>query len=100
MRLDTLWTTYHARGYAAASEALPANTLPSDALDHFYLALLAFGHDDLAPAAAHAHQAAERMPKSRVYQQAAIYLDRVVTQGQGRRVRRWESVRGVYSRWG
>jgi hypothetical protein len=77
MPLHTLWDIYRAQGYAGIRR-----TTPHDALDHFYLALLAFGADDFAAASVHAHRAAALEPDHLVFRASAVYLDRVVERGK------------------
>lgn len=77
MPLSELWQRYRTQGYAAVRDA-PCET----ALACFYLALLAHGEEDYPRAAAWARQASRREPGSRVYEQGAAYLDRVVAQGK------------------
>ncbi|NLE50741.1 MAG: class I SAM-dependent methyltransferase [Chloroflexi bacterium] len=77
MALESLWDLYRDAGYAGVRDA-PR----TDALDHFYLALLAYGEEDFAQAAASARAAAGEQPASTLYQQAAHYLARVLTEGK------------------
>ncbi len=77
MSLDNLWQAYQSGGYEAVQGVSPATAQVS-----FYLALLAFAHDDLAGAVMLAQEAARRQPESRVYAQAAIYLERARAQGK------------------
>lgn len=77
MPLQNLWETFRAQGYPGVRTAAPA-----DALDHFYLALLAFGADDFAGGAAFAHRAADLEPDDLVFAEAAVYLDRVSQHGK------------------
>lgn len=77
MSLEMLWERYNDEGYAALHTAQP-----DDALACFYLAVLAFGEGDFGRAAQWAAQAARRQPESRVYAQAAIYLERVTRLGK------------------
>jgi hypothetical protein len=77
MSLEMLWRRYNDEGYAALQTAQP-----DDALACFYLAVLAFSEGDFGRAAGWAVQAARRQPESRVYAQAAIYLERVAHQGK------------------
>ena len=77
MTLNTLWDLWQAEGYDAVCAA-PL----TDPLDHFYRALLAFGTDDFAQAAADARAAAALNPDSLVYAHATTYLERVLAQGK------------------
>jgi hypothetical protein len=77
MALQTLWDIYRAQGYAGMRGA----ALDSP-LDHFYLALLAFGEDDFTGAAALARQAARLQPDHPVFGAAVDYLDRVIERGK------------------
>lgn len=77
MALEALWQLYQTAGYASV-RAAPRG----DALDHFYLALLAYGEDDFVQAAASARAAARLEPSSALFEQAAQYLDRVREQGK------------------
>ncbi len=79
MTLDDLWNIYRDGGYNAVRE-LPAT--PPDAGTQFYRALLAFGAAHFAEAAQWARTAADMQPNSRVYTQAARYLDRVLERGK------------------
>ena len=79
--LETLWQRYRTGGYEAVSKtALPPKA--QNALAHFYLALLAFGEDDLAQAKRWAQTAAALQPSSSVFAQAARYLQRVLERGK------------------
>lgn len=77
MALESLWELYRDAGYAAVRGAPRA-----DALDHFYLALLAYSEEDFAQAAASARAATGQQPSSDLYAQAARYLARVQTEGK------------------
>ncbi|MBN1680232.1 MAG: class I SAM-dependent methyltransferase [Anaerolineae bacterium] len=77
MTLLALWDIVRTQGYAGVREY----TL-TDALDCFYVALLAFGEGDIDRAAALAHRAASQDLNNRVYVQGAAYLDRVQRQGK------------------
>jgi hypothetical protein len=77
MSLDALWQQVQAGGYAHVRGMNPA-----DALDTFYLSLLAFGADDFAGALSAAQHAAAIQPDSRVYAQAVTYLERVLAHGK------------------
>lgn len=77
MPMDQLWQSYASGGYAALKDAAP-----DDAQGHFYLALVAFGHQDMAHAARHAQAALELAPGSLVYREALAYLQRVVKEGK------------------
>jgi hypothetical protein len=69
MNLHERWQLFQQAGYAAASAVAPTT-----ALDCFYLALLAFGQQDLLAAAAYGGQASRLEPDNLVYAQAARYL--------------------------
>ena len=77
MALDSLWHAYNTAGY----EALRASPR-EDALEHFYVALVAYGHDDYPEAAAAAREAVRRQPSNQVFEQGALYLERVLAQGK------------------
>jgi Methyltransferase domain len=77
MALNHLWQLYRDAGYVAATAA-PRE----DALDHFYLALLAFGWQAIGQAATYAEQAAEQVPANRVFTQGARYLRRLAQTGR------------------
>ncbi|MCC6798759.1 MAG: class I SAM-dependent methyltransferase [Anaerolineae bacterium] len=77
MALEALWQLYQTAGYEGVRAAPRA-----DALDHFYLALLAYGEDDFVQAAASARAAARLEPSSSLFEQAAHYLERVRAQGK------------------
>jgi len=77
MALTQLYERYTAGGYTAA---LASSTDRADEL--FYLALLAFGEDDLARAIELAGQAAAREPANLVYAEAATYLARAAQAGK------------------
>jgi hypothetical protein len=77
MSLDNLWHLYQEHGYTGVRDSRPAG---AEAL--FYLALLAFGEDDLAHALGAAYTAAHAQPENPVYVQGAAYLDRVLGQGK------------------
>jgi hypothetical protein len=77
MALQTLWDTYCVQAYTGVRR------VPLDgALDHFYVALLAFGEDDFAGAAALARRAAHLQPDHPVFSAAAVYLERVIERGK------------------
>lgn len=75
--LDDLWPQAQAHGYAGVCDADPPG-----ALEHLYLALLAFGEDKFAEAAQHARAAARCQPDSRVFVQAVVYLERLLERGK------------------
>ncbi len=77
MPIDSIWEAYSRDGYDATKASVPET-----AADHFYLSLLAFGHQDLPRAAALAESARESEPESLVYKEAAQYLQRVLTEGK------------------
>jgi len=77
MPLDELWQDYRTHGYARLRAAVP-----SQALDWFYLALVASGEGDIPRAAHCAQEAARLQPASRVYAQGAAYLARVWDAGK------------------
>ncbi len=76
MSLERIWERYRVSGYTELAAASP-----DDALDCFYLALLAFGHQAYESALVHADRAVARAPDNLVYQQAVTYLQRVVGGG-------------------
>ncbi len=77
MELETLWQTYRTQGYAGVLAA-DVNT----AMEHFYIALLAWGEGEVEQAMFSAHVADALEPGNPVFQQAVIYLDRVWSQGK------------------
>jgi len=77
MAIQQLWQLYRTQGYDAVRNASMIN-----ALDHFYVALLAFGEEAFAQATTSAHRAAELDPKHPVFVQGAAYLDRIMEQGK------------------
>ena len=77
MPMDQLWQLFSSGGYAAVKDAAPEN-----AQSHLYLALLAFGHQEMERAAAHAQAANELAPANNIYREAAVYLQRVVREGK------------------
>ncbi len=81
--LEALWRAYRAGGYAAVRETTLSPTAKNP-LALFYLALLAFGANDLARAAQWAQAAATAAPNRRVFAQAARYLQRVQQHGKAR----------------
>ncbi len=81
MPIESMWGTYAQSGYDALCDTLEAAP-PESALDHFYLALLAFGHQDVAAASASANRASELAPESAVFKEAALYLQRVLSDGK------------------
>ena len=78
MPIDDLWKTFQKGGRAALAAIPPGN---EDSLGEFYLATMAFGSHELAVAARHARAAASLAPASRVFAEAAHYLERVVRDG-------------------
>jgi ubiquinone/menaquinone biosynthesis C-methylase UbiE len=77
MPTELIWEAFARDGYDAVKE-----TAPDAAFDQFYLSLLAFGHQDLPRAVALAVQAADLAPESRLYREAAVYLQRVIKDGK------------------
>ena len=77
MSLESLWQLYRAGGAAAVQEAQPVS-----APEWFYLSLLAFGRNDVARAAEFTRNAACLDPDSRVFREAATYLERVHDKGK------------------
>ena len=75
--IDALWASYQTDGYAALSNAQPAGADAS-----FYLALLAYGHQDITRAAQLALDASTQQPANPVYKEAAIHLQRVMREGK------------------
>lgn len=77
MGLEALWQIYRAQGYTGAREAKVTG-----ALDHFYLALLAWGEGDIEQALRSAHAAGGLEPGHPLFRQAVTYLERVRAQGK------------------
>lgn len=77
MVLQELWDLYRTQGYEGVRQA--ELTLP---IEHFYLALLAFGENDITQAASSAFKAARLEPASPVFVEGAKYLDRVREKGK------------------
>jgi hypothetical protein len=77
--LERLWQILQRDGYAAIDHAHA-----EAALDHFYLALIAFSHQDVTNALQHAQRAAELEPDRRVFVESARYLARVQQAGKHR----------------
>ncbi|MBN1201874.1 MAG: class I SAM-dependent methyltransferase [Anaerolineae bacterium] len=77
MALESLYEQYRADGYAGVRDAQP-----SEALEQFYVALLAFGEDRFADALAAARRAADLEADNLVYTHAVTYLQRVLDQGK------------------
>lgn len=77
MALWKLWQRAQDGGYEAV-----AAMAPTDPLDAFYLALIAFNADQFETAARFARIAAERDSAHHVFAQASIYLDRVIQHGK------------------
>jgi ubiquinone/menaquinone biosynthesis C-methylase UbiE len=77
MPTDALWETYAQSGYDAVKDRSP-----EDAFDHFYLSLIAFGHQDMPRAAELALKASEIEPANRVFREAVVYLQRLITEGK------------------
>ncbi|MCD4684686.1 MAG: class I SAM-dependent methyltransferase, partial [Anaerolineae bacterium] len=75
--LHELWRRVQAGGYDAVAEVSP-----TDSLDAFYLALVAFHADEFDAAARLARLAAAQDPAHLVFAQAVVYLDRVVQHGK------------------
>ncbi len=68
--MDTIWQAYQTDGY-------PIQTSPVTAREAFYLALIAFAHDDIPAAQRWTTRAAEFAPGSLVYRHGKTYLQRV-----------------------
>lgn len=77
MTLEQLWLEYCAAGLTAAA-ALPT----SEPLDHYYLALLAFGQQHIEQAVAYAQAANREAPDNRVFAESVRYLTRVAQSGK------------------
>jgi Methyltransferase domain len=77
MNSQELWNAFSTSGYTALADATP-----DDAVSHFHLSLLAFGHQDMPRAAELARKAASLAPERVVFAEAAKYLDRVVREGK------------------
>lgn len=69
MSLEQRWQIYQQAGYVAATATPPAN-----ALDAWYLAVLAFGQQDWTAATTYAQYAAHEQPHNLVFRHAALYL--------------------------
>lgn len=77
MDFDVIGRSFERAGYDAV------RTIDvQDARAWFYLAVLAFGHDDFAGAAEFAHRAADADTTSLLYREAAAYLVRVARDGK------------------
>jgi ubiquinone/menaquinone biosynthesis C-methylase UbiE len=74
---DRIGWEYARGGYDAVRTSSAA-----DARAWFYLAVLAFGHDDFARAAECTRRAAAEEPASALYREASAYLDRVARDGK------------------
>ena len=77
MRLNYFWSIYQKYGYQAV-KSQPAQT----AVEAFYLAILAFGEQDIETALRYARQASAYKPDHPVFTQAAMYLERVLHAGK------------------
>jgi hypothetical protein len=77
MPLQALWELYNTHGYSAVKQANLTR-----AIEHFYLALLAFGDDDISQALASAREAARIEPASPIFVEGAKYLKRVSEKGK------------------
>lgn len=75
--LESLWTRLQQHGYAALRDCLPAT-----AEEAFYLAVVAFGHQDLERAAAHVRRAAQFEPDEPLFWAAQSYLERIAREGK------------------
>jgi len=73
MAIDERWGLFQRGGYSAAAAAAP-----TEAIEAFYLGVLAFGAQDLQRSAAYVEQASAWEPDSLVYAQAARYLASLV----------------------
>ncbi|HML23945.1 MAG TPA: class I SAM-dependent methyltransferase [Aggregatilinea sp.] len=79
MTVERLWQIYREQGYAGA-QAAEVHT----AMGHFYLALLAWGEEDIEQALLSAHVANALDPENPVFREAVTYLERVNAQGKAR----------------
>jgi ubiquinone/menaquinone biosynthesis C-methylase UbiE len=77
MPIEQLWENFYEKGYGSL-----VLTDDDSALDHFYLAVLAFGYQDLEGAASYAQRASERDPSDLVFKEAATYLQRTQKEGK------------------
>ena len=77
MSLEHIWDVYQREGYASLRQ-----TRPDAACDHFYIALIAFGEDDIPHALHAARQALAHEPRHPVFVAAARYLERVGAHGK------------------
>lgn len=75
--MNHLWSIYQKQGYETVKNQ-PAQT----ATEAFYLAILAFGEQDIEGARTYARQALAYDPGHPVFTQAAIYLERVLHAGK------------------
>ncbi|WP_119069094.1 class I SAM-dependent methyltransferase [Aggregatilinea lenta] len=78
MTVDNVWQIYRTQGYAGVLAA-DVHT----AMGHFYVALLAWGKDDIEQALMSAHVADALEPENPIFRQAVTYLERVRAQGKG-----------------
>ena len=76
MSLDTVWAVYQTQGYSGVLQVAP-----EDALDLFYLAILAFGEQHVDQAAQYTQQALALAPDNLLYSEGATYLQRLVDAG-------------------
>lgn len=76
MNLNNFWTIYQQHGYEAVKNQ-PVHT----AIEAFYLAILAFGEQDIEDALCYARQASVYESDHPVFTQAVIYLERILHSG-------------------
>ena len=76
MNLNNFWSIYQKHGYKAVKNQ-PIQT----AIEAFYLAILAFGEQDIEGALRYARQASAYEPHHLVFTQAVISLERVRNSG-------------------
>jgi hypothetical protein len=76
MLLEQLWQAYHNKGYESV-KALPTD----NALEIFYLAILAFREQNIEHAINYAQQAKEQEPHNLVFTQALTYLKNILKTG-------------------
>jgi hypothetical protein len=78
MSMDDLWRLHAREGYAAVAATMGSVS----ATDHFFVALLAFGEQDLGGALSQSRVAAALEPTSILFAEATRYLERVVAGGK------------------
>ncbi|GAK58070.1 methyltransferase type 12 [Candidatus Vecturithrix granuli] len=75
--MNHLWSIYQEQGYEAV-KSQPVQT----AVEAFYLAILAFGEQDIEGALTYARQVSAYKPDHPVFTQAAMYLERMLHTGK------------------